>query len=322
MSNDGRRWFEQRKEFKARPRGVVETAESPDLWTLCPSCSEALFNETLVDNQHVCPLCDHHFRLGADDRIASLCDPGVAEVHDTDLVSVDPLRFVDSKPYDQRVLASRTKTGRNDAFVSLSTSVEGIEVELGVFDFRFLGGSMGSVVGEQITRLYERATERRRPAIIVSASGGARMQEGVLSLMQMAKTCAALARLREEARMPYLSVLTHPTTGGVAASFAMLGDVILAEPGALIGFAGPRVIRETIGEELPEGFQTAEYLLEHGMIDRIVPRRDLRRTLARLLGMLLGHEGPHPGDNGLSVPGGDREAAARGPIFGKPSGGA
>jgi acetyl-CoA carboxylase carboxyl transferase subunit beta len=198
---------------------------------------------------------------------------------------VDALGFVDSKPYTKRLVEAQKKSGRQDAFLAVSASIQGVDVELGSFDFRFLGGSMGVVVGEAITRLYERALARRVPAVVVSASGGARMQEGVLSLMQMAKTCAALGRL-QRAGLPYISVLTHPTTGGVAASFAMLGDVILAEPGALIGFAGPRVIKETIGQDLPKGFQTSEYLLDNGLIDRIVPRTELRSTLGRLLRLL------------------------------------
>lgn len=216
-------------------------------------------------------------------RIRSLLDPGSVTLHDQDLFSLDPLGFQDSRPYPERLSAAMGKTGQTDALIAASGTLGGIPVELGAFDFAFLGGSMGSVVGERITRLVERAIDRRHPVVLISASGGARMQEGVLSLMQMATTSAALAELKDVAGMPYLSVLTHPTTGGVAASFAMLGDVILAEPGALIGFAGPRVIEQTIGHSLPEGFQTAEYLLEHGMIDKIVHRKDLRDTLERLL---------------------------------------
>ena len=224
-------------------------------------------------------------------RLHALLDEGELEFHDEDLGPVDALGFVDSKPYDARITASQKKVGRKDAFVAVSGKLAGIEVEVGCFDFKFMGGSMGSVVGELITRVYERAAERGRPAIVISASGGARMQEGVLSLMQMAKTCAALAKLQDEANMPYISVLTHPTTGGVAASFAMLGDLILAEPGALIGFAGPRVIEQTIGQSLPEGFQTSEYLLEHGMVDRIVSRTELRDVIASTLRMMLGLPG-------------------------------
>ena len=219
MANQGRRWFEQRKEFVGRPR--EESSEVPDLWTRCPACNELVYNETLDQNQSVCPHCDFHFRISAIQRLNLLADDGEWESHDDELCPVDALQFVDSKPYTNRIEQTKKKTGRNDAFISASTVIGGVAVEVGVFDFRFMGGSMGSVVGEMITRLYERAAERKRPAIVVSASGGARMQEGVLSLMQMAKTCSALAKLRDEANMPYISVLTHPTTG-VAAPFAML----------------------------------------------------------------------------------------------------
>lgn len=235
--------------------------------------------------------------MDAEARVAMLIDPDTeSERHDTHLHSVDALGFKDSKTYPDRIRAADKKTGRNDAFLSVSGTIEGLEVELGVMDFAYMGGSMGSVVGEMLTRLYERAYERERPAIVVCASGGARMQEGVLSLMQMAKTSAALGRLQNQGKMPYISVLTHPTTGGVAASFAMLGDVILAEPAALIGFAGARVIEQTIGQQLPEGFQTAEYLLDTGMVDRIVPRDELRATIANVLRLLLGKPAAGPVD--------------------------
>lgn len=287
MPNEGRRWFEQPKDFVAKSRDESTALEAPDLWEKCPSCGETLFTEALDANLRVCTSCGHHFRLDAPTRIAALIDEGSARFHDDELSPVDALGFVDSKPYPKRITLARKKTGRNDAFIACSATMGGVDVELGCFDFRYMGGSMGSVVGEMITRLFERAVERRVPAIVISASGGARMQEGVLSLMQMAKTCAALARLGDEAKMPYISVLTHPTTGGVAASFAMLGDLILAEPEALIGFAGPRVIQQTIGQELPEGFQTSEYLLEHGMVDRIVDRGALRGALIEHLRQLL-----------------------------------
>lgn len=288
MSNQGRRWFEQKKDFVVRLREEGQEDETPDLWTRCPSCGETLFNEALEANQMVCLACTFHMKIGARARLDAWCDEGSMIPHDEHLVSVDALQFVDSKPYHQRIVASRRKTGRNSAFMAFSASILGVEVEIGSFDFAFMGGSMGSVVGEAITRLYERAVERKVPAIVISASGGARMQEGVLSLMQMAKSCAALGRLKDEASMPYISVLTHPTTGGVAASFAMLGDLILAEPQSLIGFAGPRVIKQTIGEDLPDGFQTAEYLIEHGMIDHIVQRTDMRVMIGSLLAQLLG----------------------------------
>lgn len=306
MSNEGRRWFEQRKDFKVKPRDTSAEAETPDLFTRCPSCGEMLFNEALESAQQVCPVCAHHFRIDAPSRLIQLCDPNTLVWTDEDLAPVDALGFVDSKPYPQRITASKRKTGRNDAFYSATGDIEGLTVEVGCIDFRYMGGSMGSVVGEAITRLYERATENKRPAIVISASGGARMQEGVLSLMQMAKTCSALARLKDDAGMPYISVLTNPTTGGVAASFAMLGDVIVAEPGALIGFAGARVIKETIGQDLPEGFQTSEYLLEHGMVDMIVHRDKLRSTLSTLLRQLLKREPPKRADGEVNATRGER----------------
>jgi acetyl-CoA carboxylase carboxyl transferase subunit beta len=286
MNDTPRRWFEQPPGFDARPR-KAGAEEGPDLWQRCPGCATALFVEVLAENLQVCPHCEHHFPIDAPARLASLCDEGSIVVHDGGLRSVDALGFVDSKPYVRRLEANVASTGQNDAYVAASATLAGIPVEIGAMDFRFLGGSMGSVVGEMITRQIERGVARRVPVVVVSASGGARMQEGVLSLMQMAKTSAALAQLKDEARMPYVSVLSNPTTGGVAASFSMLGDLLVAEPRSLVGFAGPRVIRETIGQELPEGFQTAEYLLEHGMIDLIVPRAQLRGMLARALAQLL-----------------------------------
>lgn len=286
MSSDGRRWFEQRREFVARPRDAA-AGDTPDLWTRCPGCQTALFNETIAEADGLCTSCGHHFRIDAGPRLKMLCDADSIVLHDQGLVSVDALSFVDSKPYRKRIDATRKALGFNDAYLSASAKILGVDLEIGAFEFRYMGGSMGSVVGEAITRQIERAIARRVPCIIISASGGARMQEGVLSLMQMAKTSAALARLKDEVHCPYISVLTHPTTGGVAASFAMLGDLILAEPGALVGFAGQRVIEQTIGEALPPGFQTAEYLLEHGMVDAIVPRPELRTTLGRALRLLM-----------------------------------
>jgi len=299
VSNQGRRWFEQRKEFVGRPPDADPSAspavaESPDLFTRCPGCQATLFLDAVRDAGQLCVRCGHHFRIEVDERFAMLLDPDTAVFHDAHLAPVDALGFVDSKPYARRIDATFAKLGVTDAFVSATAKIEGVDVEIGCFDFRYMGGSMGSVVGERITRLYERAAANRRPAIVISASGGARMQEGVLSLMQMAKTCAALARLKDRAGMPYISVLTHPTTGGVAASFAMLGDVILAEPGALVGFAGPRVIKETIGQDLPDDFQTSEYLLDHGMVDAIVPRDQLRMVIGRLLRQLTRAPMPAP----------------------------
>ena len=285
--SEERRWFEK---APPEPKPGPRTAD-PDvvkqLWTKCPDCDEVLYNEALDETKNVCPGCGYHLRFSCLERLVLLIDEDSFERHDEGLSPMDPLGFVDSKPYSERIKASQAKTGERDAYVAGSATLDGIPVQIGTFNFRFMGGSMGSVVGELITRQLERAVALKQPAIIISSSGGARMQEGVLSLMQMAKTCAALATLRDEAGMPYISVLTHPTTGGVAASFAMLGDVILAEPNALIGFAGPRVIEQTIGESLPEGFQTSEYLEAHGMVDRIVPRMEMKAEIARCLRLLM-----------------------------------
>ncbi len=284
---DGPRWFEKAPPGPSgRPRRRGGASGSP-AWTRCPGCRALVYREDLARALGVCPDCGHHFRLDARRRIDSLVDPDSFERHDARLASADPLGFVDTRPYADRLAEARARTGEPAAYLAGSARIDGIPVQVGAFDFRFLGGSMGSAVGELVTRQVERATARREALVIVSASGGARMQEGVLSLMQMARTTAALARFRAEAGRPFISVLAHPTTGGVAASFAMLGDVILAEPGALVGFAGPRVIAQTIGHALPEGFQTSEYLLEHGMVDRVVRRPELRPTLARLLHLLV-----------------------------------
>ena len=256
------------------------------VFTKCPGCRAAILTTDLEKNADVCPQCEHHFPMSAARRLELVLDPGSFSEADGSIESMDPLGFRDSKKYSDRLRAARRTAGGADAVIGGSGLIEGLPVELAVFVFEFMGGSMGSVVGEKVTRVFERALERHVPAIVFSASGGARMQEGVLSLMQMAKTSAALGRLRE-AGLPYISVLLHPTTGGVAASFAMLGDVILAEPKALIGFAGARVIQNTIRQRLPAGFQRAEFLLEHGFLDTIVHRRDMRATLARLL-VLLG----------------------------------
>lgn len=255
----------------------------PDVWEKCDGCGEILYSGRLAENHHVCPSCGHHFRIEALAYADLLLDEGFDEEYDTGLRSADPLGFVDSKSYRDRIEAASEEVGSEDAIRTGSGRVNDRPVKLGAMEFRFIGGSMGSVVGEKIRRLAERAVEDEDPLILVSASGGARMQEGIYSLMQMAKTAGALDRVAE-AGLPYVSILTHPTTGGVTASYAMLGDVILAEPGALIGFAGPRVIRETIRQDLPEGFQRSEFLLEHGMVDRIVPRGELKETLSLLLG--------------------------------------
>jgi acetyl-CoA carboxylase carboxyl transferase subunit beta len=259
------------------------------VFTKCPGCRAPLLTADLEKNDQVCPQCDHHFPLLAARRLDLLLDPGSFMEADASIESVDPLGFKDSKRYADRLRSARRSAGNADAVLVGAGKLDGLPVEVGIFVFEFMGGSMGSVVGEKVTRVFERALERQVPAIVFSASGGARMQEGVLSLMQMAKTSAALGRLRE-AGLPYISVLLHPTTGGVAASFAMLGDVIIAEPKALIGFAGARVIQNTIRQRLPPGFQRAEFLLEHGFLDKIVHRREMRATLAQLMRLL----GPRP----------------------------
>ena len=249
------------------------------LWVKCPSCGESLYEQTLAKNLRECLHCGHHFTLNSDERIAALVDEGSFEEIDADLDSVDALGF---KDYISKVKAYQAKTGLTEAVVTGRSRIDGTAVVLAIMDFRFLGASMGSVVGEKITRAIELATKEKCAVIIFSASGGARMHEGILSLMQMAKTCGALAR-HGEANLPYVSVLTHPTTGGVTASFATVGDLILAEPKCMIGFAGPRVVKETTHSDLPPGFQTAEFMMEHGLVDMIVPREKMRETLAKVL---------------------------------------
>ena len=271
-------WFrKERRKLVGQKREL-----NPELWVKCEGCGEILYRARVAENAHVCPQCGYHFRIPAEQYIHLLLDDGFEQEMDRGLASVDPLRFEDTRPYRERLQQARAKTGHAEAVRTGAGRIEGIPVAFGVMDFEFIGGSMGSVVGEKIARLAERATAEGRSLVIVSASGGARMMEGVLSLMQMAKTSAAIAR-HHLAGLPYVSVLTNPTTGGVTASFAMLGDVILAEPGALIGFAGPRVIEQTIKQELPKGFQRSEFLLEHGMLDLVVPRPQLKSTVARLL---------------------------------------
>jgi len=273
-------WFWKGKgEGEDRPK-KVNIAEG--LWVKCESCKEIVYRAELDRAGRVCPKCRYPFRIGARERIAALVDEGSFEEREVGLRSRDPLGFKDTRRYTERLKAARAKTGLEEAVITGLARIGGHPLALAVFDFGFLGGSMGGAVGEKLTRTIELAIAKRVPLLIVSASGGARMQEGILSLMQMAKTAAALGRLAEE-RLPYLSLLTDPTTGGVTASFAMLGDIIMAEPRALIGFAGPRVISETIRQPLPEGFQRSEFLLEHGQIDLVVERRELRETLRRLL---------------------------------------
>jgi acetyl-CoA carboxylase carboxyl transferase subunit beta len=277
-------WFKKAKTPLAQSDGKkVRVPEG--LWTKCQNCRETLYSKDLEKNLNVCPKCSHHFRIPAGKRIELLLDEGSFIEFDANIVSVDFLEFKDSKSYQDRIDAAVAKGGSKDAVICGEGKIEGTPVQVAVFDFSFMGGSMGSVVGEKITRAIERSIEKQMPLVIISASGGARMQESILSLMQMAKTAAALARLRELG-LPYISVLTDPTTGGVTASFAMLGDINMAEPKALIGFAGPRVIEQTIRQKLPEGFQRAEYLLEHGMIDLIVERKDMRQQLSQIIKML------------------------------------
>jgi len=265
--------------------GRKKTAKDEDLWVECKKCKEQIFIAELEANLKVCPHCDFHFRLETRQRIHQLMDQESFKEYDQQLTSSDPLKFRDTKKYKDRIKSSIKKGLSNDAVITGSGTIEGLSVELCVFDFSFMGGSMGSVVGEKITRGIERAMKNKSALIIASCSGGARMQEGIFSLMQMAKTSAALKKLSNK-KIPYISLLTDPTMGGVSASFSMLGDIILAEPGALIGFAGPRVIEQTIKQKLPDGFQRAEFLLDHGLIDNVVHRKDLKSTLADLLKML------------------------------------
>jgi acetyl-CoA carboxylase carboxyl transferase subunit beta len=272
-------WYQRDndEEFLSEKRSVPV-----GVFTKCPGCREALLTADLRKNHDVCAKCQHHFLMSTRDRIELMLDGGTIEELDPRVESIDPLGFRDSKKYPDRVRAARRSSGTADALIAVRGTMEGIPVEAGFFAFEFMGGSMGSVVGEKITRVFERALERRVPALIFCASGGARMQEGALSLMQMAKTSAAISRLRA-ANVPLISVLLHPTTGGVAASFAMLGDFIVAEPKALIGFAGARVIQNTIRQSLPPGFQRAEFLLSHGFVDCIAHRHELKGTLGRML---------------------------------------
>lgn len=273
--------------FKRKPAPPpTERKEIPDgLWTKCNSCGEIIYVRELEKDLWVCRQCSYHFRIRSTDYMDILLDPDSFTEYDTGLVSLDPLQFKDSKKYPDRIADARKKTGRNDAVISGIGSIDGRQVSFAVMDFSFIGGSMGSVVGEKISRTIERALDRQVPLIIVSCSGGARMQEGILSLLQMAKTSGLLARL-SETKVPYISILTNPTTAGVMASYASLGDVIIAEPGALLGFAGRRVIEQTIGQKLPENFQTSEFFQDHGFLDKIVHRGELRKTVALLLDYL------------------------------------
>ena len=275
-------WFKRQKKGIATPGEAERSVKTEGLWEKCAGCRKIVWKKDLEANQNVCSLCQHHYRIGSRQRLELLFDDGKYTEHDTALQSTDPLQFVDTKSYAVRLDAAKKKTGMKDAIRVAEGSLQGRRVQIGAMEFGFIGGSMGAVVGEKVTRAAERSLEQRMPLIVVSCSGGARMMEGVVSLMQMAKISGALARL-DEARIPYVSVLTDPTTGGVTACFAMLGDLNIAEPGALIGFAGPRVIEQTIRQKLPEGFQRSEFLLEKGFLDAIVHRKELKGYLARSL---------------------------------------
>jgi acetyl-CoA carboxylase carboxyl transferase subunit beta len=277
-------WF-KRQESEIEPNPAEKSVRTEGLWQKCDGCAQLLFKKDLEDNLQVCPKCGHHLRLDARSRIASLLEPGY-ELVDTELMSTDPLEFVDVKAYSARLKKAQLETGLNDAIMNALGTLGSHSIVLSVMEFAFIGGSMGCVVGETIARAIDRALARKQPLVIVAASGGARMMEGVASLMQLAKVSAGLAQL-DDAGLPYISVLTNPTTGGVTASFGMLGDLNVAEPGALIGFAGPRVIEQTIRQKLPEGFQRSEFLLEHGMLDAIVARRDLKTYLDRALDFMV-----------------------------------
>ena len=275
-------WFANRKKSEPMNQASQEREIADGLWSKCPECAVLTYTKDLRANQMVCLECGYHTRVFSDERVQQLIDAGTWQPMDEDIRPVDPLKFRDRKAYSDRLRETQEKTGLTDAVKTGMGQLEGLPVGLGVMDFRFMGGSMGSVVGERLTRMIERSTRERVPVVIVCASGGARMQEGMLSLMQMAKISAALERHREE-RLLYVPVLTHPTTGGVTASFAMLGDVIVAEPKATIAFAGRRVVEQTLREKLPDDFQTSEYLLSHGFVDVIVPRTQLKKTLAQLM---------------------------------------
>jgi acetyl-CoA carboxylase carboxyl transferase subunit beta len=278
---------------------VPNSAE--DIWIKCPDCKEITFRKEVERNLNVCPKCSHHYRVTADQRLTITVDPRSWHEMFADLAIGDPLEFVDSRPYPVRMEAARRAAGRNDAVLTGTAKIEGHDTALALMDFAFMGGSMGIVVGEKIALLMDYALKRRLPVIVFAASGGARMQEGVLSLMQMAKVSSAIARLRD-ARIPYIAVLGDPTTGGVAALFASLGDVNLAEPGAVIGFAGRRVIEQTTNQQLPDNFQTSEFLMTHGMLDAIVPRHKMRPTLGQLLDILRPPKPPQAAKTKSSAP--------------------
>ena len=285
-------WFRKEKKPRLPQRERLEIP--PDVWEKCEACGHTDIREKFIRNFNVCPNCDYHRRIRANDYCSLLLDEGSMEELELNIRSVDPLGFPE---YPARLRKATSNAGDGDALLAATGTIEGLPTNLGVMDFAFMGGSMGSVVGEKIARLGQRSLERKHPLVVICASGGARMQEGVLSLMQMAKVSAVLAQLAER-RLPYIVILTNPTTGGVSASYAMLGDAILAEPGAVIGFAGPRVIKQTLGQDLPEGFQTAEFLLDHGMVDQVVHRRELKHTV----GQLLRHMSGRPAASGWASP--------------------
>jgi acetyl-CoA carboxylase carboxyl transferase subunit beta len=287
------KWFRKKNQRIETVPADERRVKTEGVFRKCPECDAALYMRELEENQQVCHHCGHHFRIGARARLALLYDEGKFEEMDGEVTSTDPLEFVDTKPYKERLEHARRTTGLPEAVINARGRIGDIPVLVAAMDFSFLGGSMGSAVGEKITRLVERAIRERAAVVIVSASGGARMQEGTLSLMQMAKISAALALFADQ-RLPYISVLTDPTTGGVTASFAMLGDVILAEPKALIGFAGPRVIEQTIRQKLPKDFQRSEFLVEHGMVDAVVDRREMREHIIKLLAFMYNVEVPRP----------------------------
>ena len=280
-------WFEKRKEAQIQRRALearVEIEANPDLWTKCVHCDAQLLKKDIEDNNMVCPVCDYHFRVNARTRIKQLFDEGSFEELFTDIKPTDPLEFVDTESYKDRIEAAQKKTGLNDAVVTGLGTIDGHKVSCAVMDFDFMGGSMGSVVGEKVTRAMEKANELKLPVLVITSSGGARMQESALSLMQMAKTACACAKL-DEAGLLYINLITDPTFGGVTASFGTLGDIIVAEQGARVGFAGRRVIEQTIRQKLPADFQTAEYLMKYGQVDVVSSRKDLKATLANILAM-------------------------------------
>ena len=275
-------WFKRESSEIKGSEAEEKRVRTEGLWVKCDGCRQIIWKKDLAENFSVCPKCDYHFRIDAPTRLTILLDEDSIETFDDTLASTDPLNFTDTRPYKARLEKSKAETGLQDAIINASGNLNGRPVMVSAMEYSFIGGSMGAVVGEAITRNIERACSQRKPVIVVSASGGARMMEGVVSLMQMAKISAALARL-DDAKLPYISVLTDPTTGGVTASYAMLGDLNIAEPGALIGFAGPRVIEQTIRQKLPEGFQTSEFLVQHGMLDAVVHRKEMKGYISRAL---------------------------------------